>query len=161
MSIEPIRRAVTVAVPPGRAFDAFTRDIGRWWPRRMSIGAAPLANVVIEPHEGGRWFERGENGAESDWGDVLAWEPPGRVLLAWRIGGRWAYDKALHSELELRFTPAGTGTLVELEHRGLEHLGEDAAALAEQLRGGWPAPLQAFADFTAGATPAMEGASHG
>ena len=61
----------------------------------------------MEPRTGGRWYEIGEDGSECQWGDVLAWEPPARVLLAWRIGIDWRYDPALLTEVEIRFTPLG------------------------------------------------------
>ena len=70
MTIAPIRHAVTVKAPPERAFLLFARDIGKWWPRTMSIAAAPQADVILEPRAGGRWFERGEDGSETEWGRV-------------------------------------------------------------------------------------------
>ena len=32
MSLQPIRRSVTVSCPPERAFRLFTEEIGSWWP---------------------------------------------------------------------------------------------------------------------------------
>jgi uncharacterized protein YndB with AHSA1/START domain len=103
---------------------------------------------VVEPHPEGRWYERDAEGVETPWGKVLAWEPPGRALLAWQLNGQWTYDPDLVTELELTFEalPAG-GTKVTLEHRNLERLGPTAALLAEQLGNGWPGMLRAFADL--------------
>jgi uncharacterized protein YndB with AHSA1/START domain len=44
---------------------------------------------MIEPHVGGRWYEKGVDGSECDWGTVLAWEPPHRVVVTWQINGEW------------------------------------------------------------------------
>ncbi len=40
---------------PTRAFDYFTRDIGRWWPvARYSCSEARAAGVSFERREGGK-----------------------------------------------------------------------------------------------------------
>jgi uncharacterized protein YndB with AHSA1/START domain len=147
MTIAPVVRSVSVKAPPDRAFALFTGDIGRWWPRGMTIGEQPHADVLIEKHPGGRWFERADDGTETQWGRVLAWEPPKRLLLAWQIGAGWKYDEAFETEVEVTFAPAGTGTLVTLEHRNLERFGAAAEAIAKQLGGGWPKLIQFFADY--------------
>jgi uncharacterized protein YndB with AHSA1/START domain len=148
MSIAPIVRTVIVKASPQRAFDAFTADIGQWWPKNHQIGAQPFAQVVMEPRVGGRWFERDADGAETSWGKVLAWDPPGRVVLVWQISTAWAYDPGLLTEVEMSFAAQADGTtLVTLEHRKLELFGEGAESMANQLGNGWPGTLQAFADY--------------
>jgi glutathione S-transferase len=109
MTIAPIVQSVTVAVLPDRAFTLFTGSMGCWWKRGMTIGAKPHEEVVIEPHPGGRWFERDEDGAETDWGKVLAWEPPGRVLLGWQIDATFKHDPDLTTEVEVTFAPPRKG----------------------------------------------------
>jgi hypothetical protein len=42
------------------------------------------------------------------------------------------------------FTADGTGTRVDLEHRGWERLGEVAAEAREEYTQGWPRVLAAF-----------------
>jgi uncharacterized protein YndB with AHSA1/START domain len=143
----PVRRQIAVKARPERAFEVFTQ-IGTWWPREKSIGAAPLKTAVIEPRVGGRWYEVGEDGAECPWGDVLAWEPPGRLVLAWRIGADFRFDPDLETEVEVRFIDTGDGfTRVELEHRRLERWGEraEAARASVDSAKGWPDVLEAFA----------------
>lgn len=40
------------------------------------LGEAEYAEAVIEPREGGRWFERSTDGSECDWGRLLVWIRP-------------------------------------------------------------------------------------
>ena len=148
MSIAPIVRSVTVKAPPARAFEVFARHIGQWWPRGGGIGEQPCVDVIIEPREGGRWYERDAAGTETQWGKVIAWDPPGRLLLAWQIDPQWDYDPELLTEVELTFAPAeGGGTVVTLEHRHLERFGRDAATHADRLGNGWPVRLGLYTDF--------------
>lgn len=147
ISPSPVRRTVTVKAAPQRAFDVFTAGFSRWWPKGQSIGRVAQKTATIEPRPGGRWYETGEDGSECLWGDVIAWEPPQRIVLAWRIGADWKYDPKLLTEVEVRFVPlAGGGTLVELEHRLLENMGERAEATAAMLgsEGGWGGILKGF-----------------
>ncbi|WP_434447847.1 SRPBCC family protein [Lentzea sp. E54] len=117
-----VRRSVLVNAGADHAFKVFTEKFVTWWPPANHIGEADLEDVVVEPREGGRWYEIGTDGAECDWGSVTAWEPPSRLLLAWHLDGDWAYDPdpARASEVEITFTPEGSGTRVELVHRGFE-----------------------------------------
>jgi uncharacterized protein YndB with AHSA1/START domain len=145
-----VRQSVVVDASRDRAFTVFTEGISSWWPMESySIAPGPMAAAVIEPQEGGRWFERSEDGSECDWGRVLVWEPPDRVVLEWQISAEWSYDPGLHTEVEVRFTAEDERrTRVDLEHRRLENYAERA----EQMRAifgsddGWGGLLRRFAD---------------
>ena len=149
MTIAPIRRMVHTKVPPPKAFEIFTGQIGRWWPRGHGVGAQPLVEMVIEPGIGGRWFERDAVGHESQWGRVLQWAPPGRLVLAWQLNREKCFDPDLITEVELTFTAArGGGTDVTLEHRNLERFGQDGDRWLATIGGGWTQKLNEFATFT-------------
>ena len=142
-----IRKSFTVRATPEKAFEVFTAGHHRWWPKSHSIGDAPLKMATIEPRVGGRWFSLTEDGVEHDWGDVLAWEPPARLVLAWRLNGQFTYDPDLLTEVEVRFAPAGAGeTRVDFEHRGLERFGGSAGAQAIRagMNQGWDVILDSF-----------------
>jgi uncharacterized protein YndB with AHSA1/START domain len=131
---DPILLSVTVPLPPDRAFELFTARVAEWWPLAgdHSITGERAAGCTIEPFAGGRVFEYSHDGEEHDWGKVLAFDPPHRVVMTWHPGGGPA------TEVEVRFTPADDGTYVELEHRGWEAFGD---AVEEVRRGyveGWP-----------------------
>jgi len=134
----PIRKSLVVQAHVDRAFTVFTNRMGSWWPRSHSTGKSPLVDVIVEPRTGGRWYERGEDGSETEWGKVLHWQPPGHVLLAWQLDGSWTYNPACVTEVEINFTSLDSGgTRVDFEHRYLERLGSNASAVRELLNSGW------------------------
>jgi uncharacterized protein YndB with AHSA1/START domain len=152
-TVPPLNGKITVNVPVERAFSVFAESLDTWWPHDYHIGEAELAEAVLEPRVGGRWYERGVDGSECDWGRVLAWEPPHRLVVTWQINGHWQYDAdpGHASEIEVRFTADGPGqTTVELEHRHLDRLVE-GQALRDGIRGGggWNTILEGFAKATA------------
>ena len=147
----PVRKTVHVAVTPPKAFDVFTAGMHKWWMPEHSILKVPRQSVVVEPRPGGRWYETGVDGSECDWGHVIAWEPPGRLVLTWQIDGSWQYNEQFVTELEVRFIADGAnGTRVELEHRKLQAYGEGAEAMRTALDGneGWGAELASFVAAT-------------
>lgn len=146
----PVRKSIRVNATPDRAFDVFTSGIGRWWPKSHKIGQADLDRPIIEPRAGGRWYELDVDGSECELGKVAVWEPPSRLILIWQLTPEFSFDPDLITEVEVTFTPDGDGTVVDLEHRDLERMGDQAEVMAETVGGpgGWPALLQLFADET-------------
>jgi uncharacterized protein YndB with AHSA1/START domain len=143
----PVRTSIFVNAPQSLAFEVFTAGIGRWWPKTHKTGPADLERPVIEPREGGRWYELDVDGSECEIGKVAVWSPPARLVLIWQLTPEFTYDADLVTEVEVLFTPEGDGTRVELEHRDLERMGEKADAMRETISGpgGWPALLELFA----------------
>src|SRR5579883_1667812 len=116
---------------------------------RARIASSPQKDVVIEPAAGGRWFEIGEDGSQCNWGRVLAWEPPTRLLLAWQIDGNWKYDPNFLTEVEVTFTPLASGeTRVDLEHRNLERFGEKSNEVRGMIdsEDGWSGIMKRYAE---------------
>ena len=148
-TVPDISGKITVSVPVEQAFQVFTSSFGTWWPREYHIGQAEMAEAILEPRQGGRWYERGTDGSECDWGRVLVWEPPQRLVVTWQINGQWQFDPDPEhaSEIEVRFTAEGPGqTVVELEHRLLDRLAGGEAIRGTILSGGgWTAILEQFA----------------
>ncbi len=60
----------TVVTVDGRVEQAYNFDT--WWPHQFHIGQAEVAQVILEPRESGRWYERGVDGSSTpwDWRDV-------------------------------------------------------------------------------------------
>jgi len=152
---QAVRKSVTVAAPIALAFEVFTGRIETWWPMASHhIGQADCAAVVIEPRAGGRWYERGVNGVECVWGQVLVWEAPRRVVLVWQLSAQWQFDPSLHTEVDVRFTAIDDRTTrVDLEHRGLEVYGADAMAMRDTFASpnGWNGMLDHYAQVAGSA----------
>jgi len=91
------------------------------------------------------------------WGQVLACEPPHRIVVAWQItesGGAWVHDPDLShaSEFEATFRERPDGqTRVGLEHRYIERHGPGAAGIHTGVNGpgGWPGILENYAKAAA------------
>jgi len=145
IKVTPVRKMLRVNVPQARAFAVFTARFDSWWPKSHHIGKAAIKEAIIEPMSGGRWYEKGEDGSECNWGRVLAWEPPSRVILSWHINSKFEADENLLSEVEVRFVADGPdATRVELEHR-IESTDAEAMRAAVDSPNGWSAILQAYA----------------
>ena len=135
-----VSKSVTVAAAPEHAFQVFTERIGDWWPlATYAIDPSEARTARFEGREGGRVYERARSGEEADWGRVLVWEPPRRVVFSWEIT-----DPA--TEVEVRFSSEGSGTLVELEHRGWERLGDEAESRRSSHDGGWDVVLAPYVE---------------
>jgi uncharacterized protein YndB with AHSA1/START domain len=145
---QTVRKTVQVKVPQSHAFKIFTEHLGNWWPLQTHhIGAQLAQTAIIEPHAGGRWFERASDGSECDWGRVLVWEPPNRIILSWDISAEWKYDPELGTEVEVQFIAETPDTTrVELEHRFLERYGAKTETMRAtfESEGGWAGLLQRF-----------------
>jgi uncharacterized protein YndB with AHSA1/START domain len=149
-----VRKALSVNLPIARVFAAFTQNMAAWWPATHHIAKQAFTEITVEPRPGGRWFEVAADGSECDWGRVLAWEPPNRVVFSWHLQADWNFDpnpeKA--SEVEVRFfADAADKTRVELEHRKLERHGEswEKVRTGVDSPGGWTAILEHFAKAVA------------
>jgi uncharacterized protein YndB with AHSA1/START domain len=146
---EAVTHSVLVPLEPEAAFDLFTNRFSDWWPKDSHhIADSPAADAILEAREGGRWYERAEDGSECDWGYVRALDPPRRIVLAWQLTPEWKYDpdpeKA--TEVEVLFSAEDEGTRVTLEHRGFEVHGEGAAGMRASVssEGGWPELMELY-----------------
>jgi DNA-binding transcriptional ArsR family regulator len=146
-TIEPIVRSVTVPCPVERAFELYTSDLMRWWPLGSHSVAAMRGErperAVIEPRAGGRMYEVMPDGSESPWGTVETWEPPNRMVIAWHVNP----TAPAPTEIEVTFTPEGSGTRVQIEHRGWERLGVERGQEARDeyaAEDGWPFVLGCY-----------------
>lgn len=142
-----IDKEIVVAVAPSRAFLAWTRRIGMWWPPGHRMSGSTDGDLAFEERVGGRLFERTPDGREFDYGVVLEWDPPACLRHSFFPGtGR---DQP--TEVEVRFVAVEGGTRVEVRHRAAGSAAfPKTAAVFER---NWEVVLAAFAEHARIATP--------
>jgi uncharacterized protein YndB with AHSA1/START domain len=148
-TIDPIVRSVTVNGTVEHAFRVFTERIAEWWPfERHSVAgeiyedgsSAVSAEFRMDAEGRGRLVEMIDDGREAEWAEVLAWEPPRRLVLSWHPNA----GRGVSTEIEVTFVQEDGTTVVRLEHRGWERMGAEGAAVREGY-GEWEHVLGRYA----------------
>lgn len=138
MTTTTIRHEVVVSTTQDRAFTTFVERINEWWPSDHSINTVARADVVIEPRVGGSVYEVGEDGSRCRWGQVLTWDPPGRLTVAWMISPACQFEPDLSkaSEYTVELVPTSDAeTRVTLVHSHLDRHGEGGDQLRAAVDG--------------------------
>jgi uncharacterized protein YndB with AHSA1/START domain len=122
--------SVLVRVEPETAFRVFTEEIDAWWRRGLKYRVSGRGRGILhlEPRVGGRLFESIETASRTqvvEAGRVTAWEPPARLVFDWRAVNFAPEEK---TEVEVRFEPSPSGTIVTVEHRGWSRIRPDLPA---------------------------------
>ena len=146
-----MRTEVTVDAPVERAFRVFTERFDQIKPREHNVLGVDIVESVFEPRAGGRVYDRGVDGSECQWGRVLAYEPPERIVFTWDISPHWQIetDPDRASEVEIRFAAESPDrTRVALEHRHLDRHGEGWQGLRDGVAAdeGWPLYLARYVE---------------
>jgi uncharacterized protein YndB with AHSA1/START domain len=138
-ALQPVRKQISVDCDVDTAFRTFTDHIATWWPVESHSITGEGTVAVFESGVGGRMYERAPDGQEHDWGAILVYEPPYRLVLEWKVN-----PAAPPTEVEVRFSADGDGTRVELEHRGWEQYPSGGSDERAAYDTGWDHVLGRF-----------------
>jgi hypothetical protein len=140
--IEPVRKERRLALPVDEAFELFTHGMATWWPLEThSIAGHDAVGIRFEGHVGGRVVEITADGTEHEWADVVTWDPPARLVLAWHP----TVDLVAASTIDARFETEAGGTRLKLEHRDWEEFGKQLGTeLRDGYEPGWDVVLAPF-----------------
>ena len=137
-----ITKSVTVHCNLATAFRIWTEQIDLWWPKSHSISGNANTEVIFETKVYGRFFERLPDGTEHDFGRVLVYEPPYRLIYHWYIGS----SQQEPTRVEIRFSETNHNqTRIDIEHRGPEYIGDLWPTRAARFNIGWDVVLRNFA----------------
>lgn len=121
--------ATRVAVPPQRAFDAFTREIDRWWrPNGLFQFTNDPAGTLcfVEEDSLRRLVYTASDDRTFEVGRVLNWTPPDGFAVTWREA---SFPPGIVTELRVGFAEVTPGiTRVTVEHFGWDQLEQAHAA---------------------------------
>jgi uncharacterized protein YndB with AHSA1/START domain len=124
--------------------------MGTWWPvdaysrvvNEFAGEPVRVTRLEFQARIGGSILEHVSDGRILPWGEVISWDPPRKVVMAWHPHSQ----PEPPTEVEVTFSARAPGTEVELEHRGWERLSE---GFREQLYDvyvrGWSTTLELFA----------------
>jgi uncharacterized protein YndB with AHSA1/START domain len=129
-----------IAVSADRAFDAYVRRMGEWWPATHTRDPASFTGVIVEGEVGGRIHATFRAGRDDDWGKLDTYDPQGHTL---------AYSFTLAqppdlppSRIEVVFTDdRHGGCVLRFAHGGWN----DANAVSRAKFREWPMILDRFA----------------
>jgi uncharacterized protein YndB with AHSA1/START domain len=135
MKPAPIVHQVVVEHPTRDAFETFTEQVGGWWSIGDKNVLGPGSSVGFEDLA---LVERNQDSI-AVWAEIVEWEPPGSVRLAFHPGA----PPEDATDLRIVFTPVADGTQVTLEHIGWERMAGGEAA-RPQIEQGWAEVLDSY-----------------
>lgn len=140
---DPIRRSIAVPWNQQAAFERFTTHFGTWWPSYShSIGGRRVRRLVFECKVGGLIYEEHHDGTKMLWGKVTTFDAPNHVAFTFHP----SLEESDAQLIDVRFTPAGARTRVELVSSGWEKMGKRAQRAYGAYRLNWGAALNRFAN---------------
>lgn len=138
-----VQKSVIVRCSIEHAFRVFTERVDLWWPKGHRVLNKEGSEIVMEPVEGGRFYERSTDGSTYEFGQVLTWSPPLHLACAWFLGT----SAQLPTAVTIRFSVEGEHTRIDIEHRELTSLAEDWPKKAARYHEGWTRILAALDDY--------------
>lgn len=139
---DAVIKSIVVGRSASDLFKIWADKIGEWWPAGHSVSHDPDTRVLLEPWIGGRFYEQTSTGAEHEWGQVTAWDPPAFLAFSWYLGS----GQARPSHVEVRFVPLGENqTQIVIEHRGPKLIGDLWVLRQKIFNSSWTTILKAVA----------------
>jgi len=146
-----ITHYVDVNATPEFAYHTFLHYPSKWWPNGHSLFGIKRPNIQFDPCNGGKWFEKDEEGNKKYWGEIILLIPNLTIGMTWQINKRWqpVDNRNLASRIGVFFEKkTELTTRVHLSHYELENHGKDANAIIDAISGPNPgATLKSFSCY--------------
>ncbi len=148
---ENINISVEIRLPKGKAFNSFF-ELNKWWPKEYTWSGETLEKIDIEPEVNGKCYEIGPKNFWLDWGRVLEYDYPNRIIFTWQISPARVpepNDKRA-SEVKIGFISIDNfSTRIEFAHKNFSNHGDGWQTYLELLKSeeGWPYILNKYKTF--------------
>lgn len=133
-----LKRTIELECSRSQAFLIFTEHTDLWWPRTHRKNEK--STLMLEPHAGGRLYERAPDGSEWTIGEATKCEPPNIIEFTWFPGSSNA-----PTNVAVRFEGDGAQSRILIEHSAMTDVAQDIwpqrVALFDK---GWSIILPAF-----------------
>lgn len=154
-AVPDVRKTVVVDVGVEQAWRVFVEQPLDWWPAHH-VFVEDRRSLTIEPHVDGYYYEEGRDGTRVDWGRIVEFDAPRRLVMTWRMGANWrpVLDDEAASLIIVEITELGPDrSEVALTHARLDRHGDAAPTIHAALDGPSPgATLAQYAEVVARAT---------
>lgn len=106
-----IKESIEIKAPVAKVWEALIKDIGSWW--HSDFYAIPGSEIKLEPHVGGRLFEKAADGSEGLWYSVNGFYPEQSIEMAGFL--RPEYGGPSTSLLKLSLEARGDVTVLHID----------------------------------------------
>ncbi|MBV9271828.1 MAG: SRPBCC domain-containing protein [Candidatus Eremiobacteraeota bacterium] len=133
LSHDEIVQTVDLSVPAERAFEALTRNIGKWW-SHVTFKPEGVPDLRLEPTAGGKFVET-QGDKQRLYAVVTRIEPP-RLLY---LEGNMGMGGCIFGTITFELADTTNGCRLALEHKVMGVYDADVIAM---YRGGWASLLE-------------------
>lgn len=133
-----IEKSAILPGTPAEVFARFTQRASRWWPADRRHTGDPTSRIVFED---GLLVETARDGRRVVLARVLAWEPPGRILLDFYV----ATGPEQPTAAEILFEAVADGTRITVRHGPKPESAALWSERAPRYAGSWERLLAALA----------------
>lgn len=147
--MDGIKKAVTIKLSAPEAFNRFTNQINRWWPKEYTWSGPLLQEVRLDAKIDGFCSEIGPHNFRIDWGRVTDLEVNRMIRFTWQISSTRVPepDPKKSSEVTVWFEELSDSlTEVRLEHSRFQQHGPGWIEYIKAMdsAGGWTYLLECF-----------------
>lgn len=133
---DSVNRNFDVSASAKEAFETFVNHFSSWWPKEYTWSQDALTSIGITPKQNGLCYEKGPYNFRCDWGRVIEFEPPNKIIFTWQISPERVPvpDPEKASIVEIKFDEKNAwNTVISFVHRDFSRHGKSGGHYREVM----------------------------